>query len=25
VDGGNQLWGDVWPGNIPDWFRVPNR
>ncbi|MGA0844495.1 MAG: SDR family oxidoreductase [Arenicellales bacterium] len=25
VDGGNQMWGDVWPGTIPDWFRVPNR
>lgn len=25
VDGGNQMWGDVWPGNIPDWFKVPNR
>jgi len=25
VDGGNQMWGDVWPGGIPDWFRVPNR
>ncbi len=25
VDGGNQLWGDVWPGNIPEWFKVPNR
>lgn len=25
VDGGNQMWGDVWPGGIPDWFKVPNR
>jgi len=25
VDGGNQMWGDVWPGTIPDWFRVPDR
>jgi len=25
VDGGNQMWGDVWPGGMPDWFRVPNR
>jgi NAD(P)-dependent dehydrogenase (short-subunit alcohol dehydrogenase family) len=25
VDGGNQLWGDVWPGGIPDWFRVSQR
>jgi citronellol/citronellal dehydrogenase len=25
VDGGNQMWGDVWPGGIPDWFCVPNR
>ena len=25
VDGGNQLWGDVWPGGIPDWFRVTQR
>ncbi len=22
VDGGNQQWGDVWPGGIPDHFRV---
>ncbi len=22
VDGGNQMWGDVWPGKIPDWFKV---
>jgi NAD(P)-dependent dehydrogenase (short-subunit alcohol dehydrogenase family) len=25
VDGGNQMWGDVWPGGIPDWFRVSQR
>ena len=25
VDGGNQMWGDVWPGNMPDWFRVSQR
>jgi citronellol/citronellal dehydrogenase len=25
VDGGNQMWGDTWPGGIPDWFRVPGR
>jgi citronellol/citronellal dehydrogenase len=25
VDGGNQMWGDVWPGNIPDWFKVADR
>jgi NAD(P)-dependent dehydrogenase (short-subunit alcohol dehydrogenase family) len=25
VDGGNQMWGDVWPGGMPDWFRVPQR
>ena len=25
VDGGNQMWGDVWPGTIPEWFKVPNR
>lgn len=25
VDGGNQMWGDVWPGNIPDWFKVSDR
>jgi citronellol/citronellal dehydrogenase len=25
VDGGNQMWGDVWPGSIPDWFRVSQR
>ncbi|MBM4217070.1 MAG: SDR family oxidoreductase [Gammaproteobacteria bacterium] len=25
VDGGNQMWGDVWPGAIPEWFKVPDR
>jgi len=25
VDGGNQMWGDVWPGTIPEWFKVPDR
>jgi len=25
VDGGNQMWGDVWRGGIPEWFRVPER
>lgn len=25
VDGGNQMWGDVWPGGIPDWFKVADR
>jgi citronellol/citronellal dehydrogenase len=25
VDGGNQMWGDVWPGSIPDWFCVSQR
>jgi citronellol/citronellal dehydrogenase len=21
IDGGNQQWGDVWPGGKPDYFR----
>ena len=25
VDGGRQLWGDDWPGGIPDYFRVRGR
>lgn len=25
VDGGRQLWGEDWPGGIPDYFRVPDR
>jgi citronellol/citronellal dehydrogenase len=22
VDGGNSQWGDVWPGGLPEYFRV---
>ena len=22
VDGGNQQWGDVWPGGKPDYFKT---
>jgi citronellol/citronellal dehydrogenase len=25
VDGGNNQWGDVWPGGKPEYFRVPDR
>ena len=23
VDGGQQLWGDVWPNGKPAWFETP--
>ena len=23
VDGGHRQWGDVWPGGIPDYFKIP--
>ncbi|MCS6947669.1 MAG: short-chain dehydrogenase, partial [Steroidobacteraceae bacterium] len=25
IDGGNNQIGDVWPGGIPDYFKVPYR
>ena len=24
VDGGNQQWGDVWPGGKPEYFKTEN-